>query len=304
MDRIMKKRTRVCRPIKEAQAEANILFEILRDSSKADRYQDVLDRNNLTIDNPTMILYVAWGLMTREKVLEQIRNNKTLYKKLKKKYIGPIIRSTESFFDESHGVTFQNADWLRFFYGGLLPELSLSCGECNNPEYKPFSQYQYRIKYNGEPIDMHWFEIIQYLTGVLNGFRKKPKSFTLKSSLIHEKIMKKTPATFYMVRLLDPTTDESFYKIGITTTTVPNRMNGMSIYNQSGEEVRTEGGIPYSYKIHIAHECNLYEAIWIEHQLKKASSQYQYTPQKKFNGCEECYSRFNRQSFIEAGVSK
>lgn len=298
----MKKRKRVCRPIKEAQAEASILFEILRDSSQADRYQDVLDRNNLNIDNLNMILYAAWGLMTREKILDQIQDTKTLYKMLRKKYIGPIITNTKWFFDESHGVTFQNADWLRSFYGGLLPGLSLSCGECSNPEYKPYSQYQYRIKYNGEPIDMHWFEIIQYLTGVLNGFRKKPKSFTLKSSLMYEKVMRETPATFYMVHLHDPKTKESFYKIGITTTTVPNRMNGISIYNDFGEEIRTEGGVPYSYKIWTNHECNLYDAIWIEHQLKKANNQYQYTPQKKFNGCEECYSRFDKETFIKVGV--
>jgi hypothetical protein len=80
----------------------------------------------------------------------------------------------------------------------------------------------------------------------------------------------------YSVKLFNDI--ESFYKIGITTTTVRRRM----------AKIKTAG---YGFELIETHQTNLYDAIGIEMFIHDNNSNKSYTPQNKFEGWTECYTK-------------
>jgi hypothetical protein len=80
----------------------------------------------------------------------------------------------------------------------------------------------------------------------------------------------------YKVRLYNNT--ENFYKIGITTNNLKQRMNS----------------IPYNYEIVEIISTNLYDAYILEQDLHTQLSNFKYTPLIKFKGYTECFTNINK----------
>ena len=74
-----------------------------------------------------------------------------------------------------------------------------------------------------------------------------------------------------------PITDELKY-IGITKNSM-NKRFGRKDY------------MPYNYKVLDIIETNMYDAIYIEKEMHTQNNKYSYTPNIKFGGHTECFSK-------------
>lgn len=79
-------------------------------------------------------------------------------------------------------------------------------------------------------------------------------------------------ATVYIIRCIS--TDERFYKIGLTTGSVSRRLSGK---------------MPYKYEIIEEIKTNLYSGVYIEKGIKEFLREYKYRPKVKFGGYTECF---------------
>ena len=77
----------------------------------------------------------------------------------------------------------------------------------------------------------------------------------------------------YKIKLFN--NNECFYKIGITTTSINNRLKQ----------------IPYNAEIIELINTNLYDGFYQEQQLHEELSQFKYNPQIKFGGKNECFTK-------------
>lgn len=77
----------------------------------------------------------------------------------------------------------------------------------------------------------------------------------------------------YKIKLFN--NNECFYKIGITTTSINNRLKQ----------------IPYNVEIIELINTNLYDGYYQEQQLHEELSQFKYYPQIKFGGKNECFTK-------------
>jgi len=85
--------------------------------------------------------------------------------------------------------------------------------------------------------------------------------------------LKHKDGIFYVVRMFSET--ESFFKIGITTSSTKLRYRGRLRH--------------YSYEILHEQKMNLYDAYTLEQQYKQSHKSHRYIPQIKFGGHTECY---------------
>ncbi len=82
----------------------------------------------------------------------------------------------------------------------------------------------------------------------------------------------------YIIKCYDE--NEVFYKIGRTYQTVGRRFN-------------RKRKMPYSYELIQIIKGSALATIKLENKLHKANEKYRYIPSIKFNGRQECYSKFN-----------
>lgn len=85
--------------------------------------------------------------------------------------------------------------------------------------------------------------------------------------------MKNKPALLYIIKCYD--NKESFYKIGITTTSISKRYGGKS-------------KIPYDYELIYEYKSNLYDCFKIEQSTIINFKNKKYIPKKQFGGMYEC----------------
>lgn len=69
--------------------------------------------------------------------------------------------------------------------------------------------------------------------------------------------------------------EEFFYKIGITTTSVPERFSL---------------GMPYKWRCMQTTTCSLYDAIMLEEELQNKAAKWKYLPAIKFSGWTETFT--------------
>jgi hypothetical protein len=100
-----------------------------------------------------------------------------------------------------------------------------------------------------------------------------PGFYSIKNAHRNKESFLKIPAILYVVEMEED--DQTFYKIGITTSNVSKRYQGRQV--------------PYKYKILLETEMNLYRAILIEQTLVKQLKEQQYLPANKFPGHTECF---------------
>lgn len=86
----------------------------------------------------------------------------------------------------------------------------------------------------------------------------------------------KVPAQLYVIKLTDSYNDETFYKIGVTKTTIDDRFKQLT-----------------EYKLEIVQQYWMPEevAYSIEEALHEIGKCYKYTPHKSFGGDSECFSQ-------------
>ena len=77
----------------------------------------------------------------------------------------------------------------------------------------------------------------------------------------------------YKIKLFN--NNECFYKIGITTTSINNRLRQ----------------IPYTAEIIELINTNLYDGYYQEQKLHEELYQFKYQPQIKFGGKNECFTK-------------
>jgi hypothetical protein len=85
----------------------------------------------------------------------------------------------------------------------------------------------------------------------------------------------KTPCFIYKIRLFN--SNESFYKVGITTKDIKIRFRSF----------------PYSYEVLEIISINLYDAYIMEQEIHNQLKEYKYKPQIKFGGNTECFTKIN-----------
>jgi len=90
-------------------------------------------------------------------------------------------------------------------------------------------------------------------------------------------------AKVYLCKLFDNSTNECFYKIGITKKSILSRISK----------------IPYTCKILNYIETNIYEACFIEHMLHEYNKPNKYITNKLFNGKTECFHKVDIENFKE-----
>lgn len=93
----------------------------------------------------------------------------------------------------------------------------------------------------------------------------------------HKKEWLARPAIVYFVNLFNSETAEDYYKVGITTKTLKERMFK----------------IPYSYTELFIVNTNKYDAVYIESHIHSVWDNYKYIPHKKFGGYTECFSKID-----------
>ena len=83
----------------------------------------------------------------------------------------------------------------------------------------------------------------------------------------------------YILECTDPNTEEHFYKIGKTFTTIAHRF-------------RTKNTMSYSYStLKIYYFNNAQKCSEFEKALQNKNKEFKYKPLKKFNGMYECFSK-------------
>ena len=85
--------------------------------------------------------------------------------------------------------------------------------------------------------------------------------------------LKNKPATLYVLKCTN--NEESFYKIGITTTSISKRFGGKS-------------KIPYDYELMYEYKSNLYDCFKLEQSTIEKFKNKKYIPLKQFGGMYEC----------------
>jgi len=88
----------------------------------------------------------------------------------------------------------------------------------------------------------------------------------------------KIDALVYVIKAFDD--NESFFKIGLTTTSVETRFQG-------------KRELPYQYEILHVIKTNLYDAVIKETELHNSNKNHSYRPLKKFYGYTECFSKID-----------
>lgn len=85
------------------------------------------------------------------------------------------------------------------------------------------------------------------------------------------------PSSVYILKMYN--TDETFYKIGITSQDVTRRFR--------------KHDFEYSYEVLSQTFMSLYEAVLLEHALHTINKHNKYTPLKQFKGYTECFAQLN-----------
>ena len=101
------------------------------------------------------------------------------------------------------------------------------------------------------------------------------KSHNITNAKRNEQAWKATKGIVYIIRCYDE--HESFYKIGITIRRLKIRMKK----------------VPYNYEVIKIIETTRYASVFIEADLHTKHNQYRYTPNKKFGGYRECFSKLH-----------
>ena len=96
--------------------------------------------------------------------------------------------------------------------------------------------------------------------------------FSKKRAKRYRKEWEKIKTTLYYVYIVSD--KESFYKIGITTTSIEDRL----------KRLKTDFNIVYKL------DTNLYKAILIENDILERCREYKYDPNEKFGGYTECFN--------------
>jgi hypothetical protein len=173
------------------------------------------------------------------------------------KCVGKYIYGTEEFIDRSNKIHDYKYDYSETLYKGHDYKVTIIC-----PEHGEFIQSA-----NGH-LNGRGCAICSRLN---NGWTK-----TKFKMLCSQK--DKSPK-LYLVELYNPETAEKFYKIGITSREVENRMQG----------------IPYNFRQEILYQHENSDIIFdLERLLHKVLKDYKYKPLIEFGGHTECF-QFNME---------
>jgi hypothetical protein len=124
---------------------------------------------------------------------------------------------------------------------------------------------------------------ITTLDSLMNGYfsDESPKGiFNIATMKRNKNVFLKTPCYIYKIRLFN--NSESFYKIGIITKDIKVRFRSF----------------PYKYEVLEIISINLYDAYVIEQEIHNHLKEYKYTPQIKFGGYTECFTKIDLKQDI------